>query len=202
MVLLLAICLMPFTLDAQDRDQQKQSPTKVEITGVIKDGVLAIGGETTGTTIKSGPFLWELDLSDVVKGKTFAKEQHGQSVIVRGRLEHKKGVEIPDRMIVHVDSLQLPRRENSPDKIEMQVQGLLEHGVQAIGGETAGTVIRDSNATWELDFQGNKALIEKAARLDEQRTSVKGVLTQKKGVEVPDRKILLVTEMEMTPKQE
>lgn len=188
-----------------ENEKNKLKPAdaaKVELSGILNNQVVTIGAETTGTTVKSGPFMWELDLTDVESGKTFAKKHHGKRVILKGRLEHKKGVEIPERWVVRVKSIEGSNKESPQDKIEMQLKGRLRHGVFAIGGETTGTEIPASGVHWELDLRKKKSLQKKAARLDGGRAWVKGVLTQKKGVEVPDRRILLVEELKEACKDE
>ena len=54
---------------------------KVEITGTLKFGVVAIGAETTGVTITSGKTTWELDLGNnaELKKKTEALDGKRES---------------------------------------------------------------------------------------------------------------------------
>lgn len=199
--ILLGCSLSPLFGGAANVQNEKNDPkpatdsVEVQISGILNNQVVAIGAETTGTTVQSGPLTWELDLADVENGNAFAKKHHGKRVIVKGRLEHKKGVEIPERWIVHVESIGASNAKNPQDKIEVQLKGRLRHGIFAIGGETTGTEISASGVRWELDLRGKKSLQKKAARLDGGQAWVKGVLTQRKGVEVPDRRILLVEEL-------
>lgn len=73
--------------------------------GVLADGIVAIGGETTGTVVKVGKITWELDLSGDPKFKASAKEQNGKSVIVVGKVKKKDGVEVKTRTILKVEGL-------------------------------------------------------------------------------------------------
>jgi hypothetical protein len=77
---------------------------KVEIKGVLKTGVVAIGGETTGITITAGKVTWELE----IKGQTLlalAQQLDGKTVLVKGELHVTSGVEIPVRSILTVTEL-------------------------------------------------------------------------------------------------
>lgn len=86
-------------------DQEQPDYIRVDIRGTLRQGVIAIGGETTGTTISAGEITWELDLQgDEQLGKK-AELLHGKQVLVRGTLERRSGVEIPERWIVTVESL-------------------------------------------------------------------------------------------------
>ncbi len=78
----------------------------VTVVGTLKSGVVAIGGETTGTTISAKGATWELELSHNDKLRQAAEDLNGKPAIVQGSLERRAGVEIKDRWIVHVGSLQ------------------------------------------------------------------------------------------------
>jgi hypothetical protein len=94
---------------AQDQDQY----IKVEIKGTLKTGIVAIGGETTGTTITVkgkdvSDVTWELDLGGNEELVAAAKKLDGQTALVTGTYTKKKGVEIRERQIVKVTSLKAP----------------------------------------------------------------------------------------------
>jgi subtilisin family serine protease len=74
--------------------------------GRLRTDHAALGGETTGTVIVTddGRVL-ELDLADDPKLSKLAVRLHGSRVTVRGRLEVRKGVEVPKRRIITVESL-------------------------------------------------------------------------------------------------
>jgi len=71
--------------------------------------------------------------------------------------------------------------------------GTLKTGVNAIGSETTGITLAVAKDTYELDLHGDKALEKTAAGLDGKPVAVTGYLTTKKGVEVPERHIVVVT---------
>lgn len=79
---------------------------RVEICGKLRHGVLAIGGETTGTEIMARGITWELDLSADAKLGKLAEALNGKQVVVRGELERRRGTEVAERWIVHVVRLE------------------------------------------------------------------------------------------------
>ena len=93
--------------ETRDRaaDKESQDSIQVEIRGQLKTGVLAIGGETTGVTITASNLTFELDFAEAPDQAAKAEDLSGHSVIVTGTLEGRKGVEIPLRYIVSVESL-------------------------------------------------------------------------------------------------
>ena len=78
---------------------------KVEFKGKLNSGVVAIGGETTGVVITARGITWELDFGRDAEIRKQADALNGKTVIVTGQLSVKRGVEIPRRWIVAVDSL-------------------------------------------------------------------------------------------------
>lgn len=87
--------------------ETKKEAKKVELTGTLRTGIVAIGGETTGTlleTKKKGRF--ELDFGKLKALRQAAEKLDGKQVRVVGTLEIRKGVEIKERRIVRVTSLE------------------------------------------------------------------------------------------------
>jgi len=76
--------------------------------------------------------------------------------------------------------------------IKVEIRGRLRTGLVAIGGETTGTQVRTSDGTVELDFQGNKDLLDRARQLNGKDVVVTGSLTVKPGVEIRQRLIVKV----------
>jgi Ethanolamine utilization protein EutJ (predicted chaperonin) len=91
---------------AQGEDKPPEDSIQVEVRGTLETGVVAIGGETTGTIIKAGNVTWELDLSGDPKLADAAKNLNKQKVVVAGTYQKKQGVEVAERHIVTVKSLQ------------------------------------------------------------------------------------------------
>ena len=78
---------------------------KVEARGTLDHGIVAIGGETTGTVIHVGKVTWELDLGGNPQLLKLAEELNKKTVIVSGKYFQKQGVEVPVRHIVKVEML-------------------------------------------------------------------------------------------------
>lgn len=78
----------------------------VVVRGTLRTGIMAIGGETTGTTITSSGATWELDLRGNPDWAARAESLSGRRVVVTGRLEVRPGVERRQRWIVTVKTLE------------------------------------------------------------------------------------------------
>lgn len=72
--------------------------------GTLRTGVMAIGAETTGVTLVAGAVTWELDIEAGGLAAAAARLA-GRTVVVRGTLEFREGVEIRRRVIVRVRSI-------------------------------------------------------------------------------------------------
>lgn len=77
----------------------------LKVVGTLRTGIVAIGGETTGVTVKSKGITWELEFAGNAELKKTAEKLHGQRVIVEGSLERREGVEVKERWIVTVARL-------------------------------------------------------------------------------------------------
>jgi hypothetical protein len=77
---------------------------KVEIRGRLQAGVMAIGGETTGTTIRAGNIVFELDIPEPMKEKP--AKLNNTMAHVEGELVLREGVEVAQRWIVKVTKLE------------------------------------------------------------------------------------------------
>ena len=79
---------------------------EVVVRGTLRTGMMAIGGETTGTTVSARGATWELDLGSNPKWKAQAESLSGKRVVVTGSLEVRPGVERRQRWILTVKSLE------------------------------------------------------------------------------------------------
>ncbi|MDB5391999.1 MAG: hypothetical protein JWM11_7645 [Planctomycetaceae bacterium] len=98
--------------DAPDPSLDEES-IKVSVTGTVRTGIVAIGGETTGVTIKSKNATFELEFGKNAALKKQADKLDGKPAIVEGTLDRKEGVEVKDRWIVTVTAL---RSATKPSK--------------------------------------------------------------------------------------
>jgi hypothetical protein len=99
--------VLPMNVAAEDSSDADY--VKVEIRGTLTTGVIAIGGETTGIVVRSGGSAWELDLAGDAELKKKAEQLDKQTVVVTGDYRRQKGVEVPERHIVRVKSLEAAR---------------------------------------------------------------------------------------------
>jgi hypothetical protein len=105
-LLALGVVLLLGVAEAADKDEE--SYVKVEIKGTLQTGVFAIGGETTGTLIKTKDGTFELDLGKNKELRTLAEKLNGKPALVTGRLTVRAGVEVRQRLIVTVETLDQP----------------------------------------------------------------------------------------------
>lgn len=103
---LLCVTLSAIPMFAEDSIQ-------VTMTGTLKTGIVAIGAETTGTTITAGNVTWELDFGKREDLRVAAEKLNGQPVTVTGALEKRPGVEVKERWIVTVASLKSAVEKNT-----------------------------------------------------------------------------------------
>ena len=83
----------------------KGQKVEVQVKGKMVDGMMAIGGETTGTIIRARNVIWELDVSGPgLRDKTALL--NGKIVVVTGVVQQKAGVEIAKRTILKVRTLE------------------------------------------------------------------------------------------------
>lgn len=87
------------------KDKAAGKGQKVTMTGTLKTGIFAIGGETTGTILRTKKGTYELDLGKNKDLRTMAKRLDGKMVEVTGTLNIRKGVEVKERRIITVDAL-------------------------------------------------------------------------------------------------
>jgi len=101
---MLSLILMCAAITAEA--QSTSESIAVVVVGTIRTGIVAIGGETTGTTITAKGITWELDLGNNPALAETAKQLNGKQAAVTGSLERKTGVEIPVRFVVTVKSIE------------------------------------------------------------------------------------------------
>ena len=83
----------------------KGETVAVKVKGKLMHGLMAIGGETTGTVITARKTTWELDVSAPgLRAK--AAKLNGKTVVVTGLVRQKAGVEISKRTILVVKTME------------------------------------------------------------------------------------------------
>ena len=78
---------------------------EVRVRGILTNGIIAIGGETTGTTIRFSKTTWELELQNQKALRSAAAKLNGKPVVVSGLVRTQKGIEVATRTILTVKSL-------------------------------------------------------------------------------------------------
>lgn len=154
-------------------DAPREPSVSITCTGRLRDGVVAIGGETTGTTLSSKHVTWELRLireSD----RAFARQNNKETVTVVGIVQRVAGVERPARWIVDVHELQAAERDVAHPHTRIKVVGR----VQSTGdrcGDGFEIAIRVGEQRWPLAFEdesGLKAVAETSIGLTVELTGV------------------------------
>ncbi len=88
------------------KEPAKDEYIKVEVRGKLNNEIMAIGGETTGAVITANGIAWELDFSDSPNSQRKSAAMNGKTVVVKGQLSVKRGIEIRQRWIVKVASIE------------------------------------------------------------------------------------------------
>ncbi len=96
-----AIALLTLPAISADKKEAREQQWQ----GTLRTGVVASGGETTGTVVETKAGKFELDLGKDRDLRRQAKKLNGKAVVVTGVLRLKKGVEVKDRRIITVRSL-------------------------------------------------------------------------------------------------
>ncbi|MBT6157418.1 MAG: hypothetical protein HOL01_09665 [Planctomycetaceae bacterium] len=131
---------------------------QVEVKGLLKTGILAIGGETTGTTITARGVTWELDFGKRADLRKLTDKLSDQNVIVTGRLNVRRGIEIRQRWIVDVTSLNAAghagTKKSGGKNAYLNSEGMFKHAVvlrdsqSGFAGESGHIFVIEPNGAW------------------------------------------------------
>lgn len=168
----LTLCM----LAVADGTPPKDESVWVQCHGRLRHGVVAIGGETTGTTITFNRIVWELKLRDDAE-REFADEHNKESVVVTGRLRKIAGVERKVRWIMDVSKLS--ERDATIDKegTRMIIQGTLRTTIPSQGNTREMTIVSDGQV-WPIQISADAALKATAESLIGQPVILAGSLEQ------------------------
>ena len=97
--------LLFFTMQSVMAADPVEESISVTVVGKLRTGIVAIGGETTGTTITAKGIKWELDFGKNAELRAAAEKLNGKQVTVNGTLERRSGIEVKERWIVAVSSV-------------------------------------------------------------------------------------------------
>ena len=85
--------------------QMEEKAVEVRVRGILTNGILAIGGETTGTTIRFGKTTWELELQNQKTLNSAAAKLNGQLVVVSGLVALRRELKSRCEPFLTVESL-------------------------------------------------------------------------------------------------
>ncbi len=179
-------------------DSQKQvaapahAAIHVECRGRLRHGLVAIGGETTGTTITMDRLVWELNLqSDALR--KLASEHHKEVVLVTGSLRRVRGTAVAARWIVDVEKLSLADHETKTDFAKMSMSGVLRHQAD---GKNDHLVIEADEISFPLDFSSDPSMHNAARSLIREKVTLKGLIERQPGLELPPKVQVKVTRLD------
>jgi hypothetical protein len=98
----LAACLFGVMGMAADKENE---PKKIKAVGTLKTGIVAAGGETTGIVLTTKDTTYELDFGKDKELRKKAPTLNGKMVEVTGVLRVVKGIEVKERRIIAVTTL-------------------------------------------------------------------------------------------------
>ena len=144
-------------------DPPSEPSVTVECCGRLRHGIVAIGGETTGTTITFNRTVWELRLPDDA-AREFAKEHHKEPVTVTGRLRKISGTEVKDRWIIDVKTLSKRDITKDEEGTRLTIQGTLRTS-DLRQGDSPEMTIDAEGQVWPIDLSSDDKLRDKAESL-------------------------------------
>lgn len=189
--LLILFCLTSLVVAMESR--KKEQGIRVECHGQLRHGIVAIGGETTGTTISFNRLTWELKLPDDAT-RSFASEHHKQPVTAVGTLRRVDGTQVPVRWILEVDRLAVADTKGHKAAAIATVIGKLRHE-ESGSGDAGNLIVEADGITWPLDFDHDKKLAEKARALVGKVATIKGEVMRAAGSDSPRRMQLRVDQL-------
>ncbi|QDU08703.1 hypothetical protein [Gimesia aquarii] len=104
-----------------------------------------------------------------------------------------KTVQVPETWQCTLISLKKTSNQFDSKKNKVEVLGILQTGVVAIGGETTGVLIKANGIFWEVDPGSNIKLAKQMSLFNQKRVLVKGSLTSRQSLEKGTRWICQAT---------
>lgn len=167
----------------------------VECRGRLRHGLVAIGGETTGTTITIDRMVWELNLHNDAARK-FATEHHKEVVLVAGSLRRVRGTAVATRWIIDVEKLSIAERETKTDFAKVAMTGVIRNIPQTDGKDSDHLVIEADEISFPLDFTTDPSMHVVARSLMREKAILKGLIERQPGLELPPKALVRVTHLD------
>ena len=145
-------------------DAPVKSSVSADCCGRLRHGIVAVGCETTGTTITFNRIVWELQLNDDA-AREFAKKHHKESVVVNGLLRRVVGVETKERWIIDVKSMSEldPVKDNEGAKLT--IQGTLMEPLRPVTDDGSRAKIEVDDQIWPIVVASDAAMEDNARSL-------------------------------------
>ena len=154
----------------------QNSDVFIQCRGRLRHGLVAVGGETTGTTITFNKIVWELQLKDDAQ-RRFATDHHKKQVVVAGTLRKVAGVEVRNRWIVDVREISEARRSRSVNGSateigQVTIRGKLQASTRR--SDSGSMTIAADGQTWPITFPAQSQLKRTARSVVGQTVVLKG----------------------------
>lgn len=149
------ICLVLgacFTTSVAAAEKPRRLTRPIVVAGVLETGLMAIGGETTGTTLTSHGRIYELDFSSKPDMEEIASGLNGREVVVTGPLRLVRGVEVKERWIIAVQKIgpaPKPEQKAEPGTVGIDVQTT---------GETARVELRSNGEKLQVEIHDARGI--------------------------------------------
>lgn len=187
--LIVVLSISAFAVEP-DSARQGTANIRVECRGKLMHGLVAMGAETTGTSVILDRMSWELKLPDE-ESRKFAASNHKQPVVVLGTLRRVAGTEIRARWIVDVERISKWDRGSEKGCAIASISGLLRQS----DDHAPGLVIESDGITWPLDLSQDPALPATARSLVAKKVIVNGRIERAPGLELPPRTVVRVNKL-------
>lgn len=192
-VLLLSSCAI-----AAQEAKPVERPVRVECHGQLRHGLVAAGGETTGTTIKFDGTTWELQFKDEA-GRTFAQSHHKQPVSITGSLRRVSGLAVAERWIIEVERCSERDATKQKEGASVTIHGTLKADAPAVKGTNA-MLIEADGISWPLDLSAAPDLSAKANSNASHSVVIQGQL-ERVATTPPGKLVLKAGKLQVAPEK-
>ena len=153
----IAVVMISATTHSSVAQDKSEHFVDVQICGLLQTGIMAIGGETTGTLISAGDINWELELRGAEQVPEDLEKLNGKTVYVSGRLTVKNGVERGPRWIVKVRRLDAENffgnSDDEPAAAELAERLVIKKAQGGFAGFSGDLITIEKDGSWKLqDF--------------------------------------------------
>lgn len=157
-VILLNTCTRHVHTEADEvisTDDTKIPAVSVKCHGLLRHGIVAVGGETTGTTITFHGLTWELQFA-TDNDRELAAQHNKKPVQVIGALRKVVGTENKIRWIIDVKHISaVDSRAENADSAQVAVRGTLRAALSTTS-DVPNLSVRTVDQTWNLDFAASR----------------------------------------------